>query len=84
MKKTALVIALSLFPVSNTFAEAYTGASQPRPSARAAATPVPAFGIYPGRHSQGWMKFSGIATNDVKMALYRSLQQNRCVHARRP
>src|SRR6516164_6515617 len=29
-----------------------SGASQPRPSARAAATPVPAFGIYPGRHSQ--------------------------------
>src|SRR6202049_2943119 len=28
------------------------GPSQPRPSARAAATPVAAFGTYPGRHSQ--------------------------------
>jgi len=28
------------------------GPSQPRPSARAAATPVAVFGIYPGRHSQ--------------------------------
>ena len=28
------------------------GPSQPRPSARAAATPVAAFGVYPGRHSQ--------------------------------
>jgi hypothetical protein len=29
------------------------GPSQPRPSGRAAATPVAAFGIYPGRHSHG-------------------------------
>jgi hypothetical protein len=29
------------------------GPSQPRPSARAAATPVAAFGTYPGRHSHG-------------------------------
>src|SRR6516162_335249 len=29
------------------------GPSQPRPSAQAAATPVAAFGIYPGRHSHG-------------------------------
>ena len=34
------------------------GPSQPRPSARAAATPVAAFGIYPGRHSQRALKLA--------------------------
>jgi hypothetical protein len=35
------------------------GPSQPRPSARAAATPVAAFGIYPGRHSQALRRATG-------------------------
>jgi hypothetical protein len=35
-----------------------SGPSQPRPSARAAATPVAAFGIYPGRHSHKIAKYA--------------------------
>jgi hypothetical protein len=41
------------------------GPSQPRPSARAAATPIAAFGIYAGRRSQG------VILNDEKSSTYK-------------
>src|SRR5271169_74387 len=48
------------------------GPSQPRPSARAAATPVAAFGTYPGRHSQAPSDERVSARADVKRSQGRA------------